>query len=391
MIKKFLLSILLLYTSFIGYSVYASTSINYSVCSSECDFTTLDQALSAAEDATSTAFIRVYSEETQVLTDHTLSHMVHIDFDQNGTIDGNGSLIKSENVFSAMSNDMLKINNVNFLYTRDINDEREGFEGANFVVIGGMKAHLTNINISSLNAVSCNTRLVGLNASMRSYSIIENVNVSNFSIGVFANKSTITINNCDLHNNSISVHALKKAVISNCKLYNLFVEMDLELKDNNDFGNAKVRFITSDEFVHFNNDICAFSDEPALNIDRSDESTMYPISIEKDLEIDLNKQKNINDMLSIFKDKKDDNEDFTYNSSNPNVVSVSNNKIQFRKVGTATVSAVSEPTGEEYTLNFRIVQPVSNPSTGYSFIALIVGICLVIVASTYSFVLKKKQ
>ena len=268
------------------------------VCSKkigDCDYTTLDQALSYMEtfhyDDESHVYpptIVLKDNTTQTLTNHTLDTPVGIESDSTNniiSIDGNGSTISSNYPFYFNAPEV-KIQNFNSVLLKTANFNNYDYPSFfNFYV---SRLTLDNFHLTYAGEeYSCITdpsrALVGVRIQHHSYSgeyrrqfrvsfydsTITNSSITNFDIavesvdysetvnristdnssesipndGVMGGRSTVlTVDNCDFYDNFLSFYfEYMYSLISNSKLSSIVGrDSNVKLLDGNSFGEAKV-------------------------------------------------------------------------------------------------------------------------------------------------------
>ena len=153
----------------------------------------------------------------------------------------------------------------------------------------------------------------------------------------------------------------------------------------------KVKMIRDEDFPDEHDEaFCSSYNEKAIYYLYNEEDDIFPeIIVEKNNEININKEKNIDNILAYFKLNELDNNEFTVTSSNPDVAKVDGYKVSFLKTGVVTITAVNNDTHESYKINFNVFVPIpDNPGTGQTIISIL---AIVLVVGVVSIIIRKRK
>ena len=431
--KKYLKYILLLFLFFSFKNVYA---VNLEVCSSDCQYQTLDQALSDieryGEDGDSpVSIILVESGSYSISRDYQLDARVHIEVDSSGryTIDGNNHTIYTTR-FLRFSVDYLTLKNINIDYESNSQDPIS--IATAFI---SNKAVIDNVHIVHNGRITLNRSSVGM--FMLTPSIdISNSDVSNFAMGVvsyldvsmtnftmrilddsisnifnndiigdspisvmpFLFIPSIEIDSCDLSENVFSLQGLFNGNVSNSKISSAYllggsvdsgiVGSNMVFHDNNDYGDAKIVKMKAPSFSGPGENQSFLQEvmQKTLNKEAfyfiTDDVSTIDISVKKNKDINIENTKKLS-ILDYFVDIDAVNiRDYAFTVSDPSIAKVENGEVIFLKSGEVDVIAINRSTNEKYTMHFRLevpVKPSVNPKTVNSilFISFILLLLLI--------------
>lgn len=373
-----------------------------SVCNTECDYRTLNEALTYIENTPSITDIEigVLTNDEQIISNHNLKARIYIDTENNylningnnSTITLNGPIMLSSEVVS------LKNLNINSNITENISTLNAGV-----LNINSRTANINNVNITNSKKATCNDMVIGLMCQSDNLSIT-NSNINNFSIGITSLKNII-INNCNLENNYISIAGQYYTSITDSSITRTVSGGLLDIRDSNLVNNLKIKRVSRSSLndmtnvrggtTNYNSEIdsmCSlFKDNYIYILDSPQSSAQQSISIQKKLSFNLKNTKNV-DILDYFVDKNSaDVNNFTYSIDNNEVANIQNGNVVLLRKGTARVTIENTTTNERYIAIINVIQPrkiipvpTINPETGFKYsIILILFLAAGIAIITY--------
>ena len=374
---------------------YSEDSID--VCNSGCEFSSIDQVLSAAENdqyvGSAPVSINVSTWNEQTLSDHDLHFPVEINFSNSAAvINGNGATIKADYGFYFTGRN-LDIKNINFIFNNTNNDYNDEL----FLIFETKNVNIDNLKVSSNKKMVCNRD--NYNMGIFSYGgnmVIKNSTVSGFTIGVASESGNLNVDGCDLKDNYFSINAaFTKGAVSNSKLSKLLTFGNFTIKESNDFGDLKVKLLDP-ETLEGQSDICEMFSKNYIYVVNINNAS---VEMRKSIDIDLGESKEIKNILSFFRDGEVNVEGFTFEVSNPDIAKVENGNVILLRQGTTEITASNETTAEKYTLIVNATTPsiidnvvdnITNPATGTNTISLIILIiALTSIGGVLTYKLKK--
>ena len=390
-----------------GFSIIPS---DVTICSVECDYTTLDSFLSDVEDGAfevDYVHARILDESVQISSSHTISKNIYLSFEKNtGTLQGNNVVLTTSGSI-AIGGRNLEITDLTIVSTQT------GIEPY-VLELNAENVHLNHLHLSYTGERACGALNYGIINSSNNFSI-ENSTIENFGIAIEKNRAMILgpiidfpmndikdsssimmIDHCVLNQNDISVYdysSICHTTISNSKLTSCFLLGDFTIEENNEMGDMVLKYV----------DLGARMEEPIYcaegpfiysslqePIEHSPGYIPTTIRLSKKISVDLNHTKEIQDMLKYFRDESS-KENFTFEilpGGREGVATVDNGKISILRTGDVSIQATNGSTHETYTLHLHVSQPVINPSTGYFRILLFFGV-LILSLGIGSFAYKK--
>lgn len=354
-----------------------TTSI-INVCDSGCEYTTINSALRAIENAVDPNVVYeiiVTSWNEQSLTNHTLKNAIRISFSYtSGVIRGTGATITSSNSIGIYGNNV-ELTDTNFLYTGEGNDL------LSFIFLSGRNVHLKNVSIRSQNQFSCDAFLSGITNNSNNLSI-ENTNIYQFTTGLISSNSNLSVSNCDLENNIVSISTYQdNGSVSNSRLSSCVTFGNFQIEDNNVIDSSvKVKILDSEEEEEeLEEDICTGGNKYLYVVHENDDMNSVSVQLIKSYTTKVDDTKTLEDVLAFFKEKADiDLDDFEFEYSDPDMIVEKNGNITFIKDGEVSIIAKNADTSEQYTLRVSVSKPFVNPYTGRSYLFLVVGIVFTI-------------
>ncbi len=356
-----------------------------------CQYETIDSALSAIEEMTPeenekfNIYVNTWDEQT--LSNHTLNSNVYISFSRAGVLRGNGATITVNEAFGIGGN------NIEFTDTNIISNkvssnnpgDLDYMPGA--LLLEARNLHMNNVKVTAKNRNTCEEYDFGISAYADNVSI-ENTSVSGFTGGIGNYGRNLSVNNCDLANNIISIISNNyNGYVKESNLSTTISNGDFIIDETNNIGDLKVKRLDLDELRP-----CSLKNNKGIYIDKY--SDVANISIIRKIDIDLNKTKEVKNMLNYFKDENEI-EGFIFTIDDESIGTVDDGNIKLLKTGEVTVIAKNEDTRETYTLKINITQPVipNNPKTSNPvfYIGLVGFIILMISYAFYNYQLNNKK
>ena len=424
---RYSLFVFLFFFCFSLQNVYADYE-HITVCSNECDFTTLDDALSVIEEIqTGEDYHSVLVESGEyTISSHTIVDSLDItpfmNRDNTETtrivIEGRGSTLTLNELLYFARWNSLTIQNLNIEDNTSIND----FFDMKIAMVFDRNDQITLQNVHMTNHYNYsidNFQAFGIYFTESNDILIQNSSFSNYVAALafmgslvsdleqrimdsalfdYLNHNAINltsngdfnfkIDNCDLSDNLISIFSGRMSGdISNSKLSSFASALSqLNFSSNNDYGDTKVvrmNITTNDNIMELLvNNWDLLNDKRYLviasdSIDHYNEEDVSTISFKtvKQQNIDYSKTTSI-DLLPLFIEN-DKISDYDFSVSDPNIATIENGKVIFLNGGEVTVTATHKGSGDTFILQLKITKPV-NPKTGMSYItfALLILACL---------------
>ena len=428
--KKLLMFSILVFSLLIPSFVYAEIPGNHIlvVCSNgnDCGYESLDEALTyldsiqptpeEIEEGLPNFEIYIDDEQKQIIGSHHLKVPVVIHTEINN--DGPNRLRIEGEAASVLTSDypvVIECANVFLdsltIHSNYVFNENE-MEGA--LSLRASDATVTNLHLKNNNGLHCGDRSIGLlafgnltieDSTIEEYdgglisfftllgsTLLGDSGSTSEQVGFISKlgpallieeQRNVIINSCDLSNNSISLSAsAANCVISNSKLSMILAPQIgfLSLKSDNHLGNLKVKTLSSDEMDSF--DFCTNKGLYFIN-------QIPSIEMAKDLVVDINKTKKIQNMIEYFRDDASNAIDFDYeviygedSDVTKEYVKVTDGSVSILQPGTVTIKATRRdaPDGpvETYYLNLKIEKAIINPGTGT---VLLIGFVILLVVS----------
>ena len=403
-----------------GFSIIPS---DVTICSVECDYTTLDSFLSDVEDGAfevDYVHARILDECVQISSSHTISKNIYLSFEKNtGTLQGNNVVLTTSGSI-AIGGRNLEITDLTIVSTQT------GIEPY-VLELNAENVHLNHLYLSYTGERACGALNYGIINNSNNFSI-ENSTIENFGSAIICGRSTppaidndfddvtndysifpkdlivgndessngnMSIDSCILNNNDLSAVILDSfySSISNSKLTSCFLLGDFTIEENNEMGDMVLKYVDlgarMEEPIYCTEGPFIYSSlqEP---IEHSPGYIPTTIHLSKKISVDLNHTKEIQDMLKYFRDESS-KENFTFEilpGGREGVATVDNGKISILRTGDVSIQATNDSTHETYTLHLHVSQPVINPSTGSFRILLFFGV-LILSLGIGSFAYKK--
>ena len=412
----------------VGSEKDTTDSLFITVCSTGkveagCDFKTLEEALTYIEsvqlnlvDESAELFpkykIIVMDSFNQTIGSHNLNLPINVSFglysSNTGYIVGENNAIITTNYPIKILGNQISIDSLTIVSNNKITDvEALTLQADNSIV--------TNFHLTSERELACGNGYVGLKVSGNL--LLKDSTIDGFDLAVLSNSipidndlpdvpvnvfsdlnsdssplsslgpahkeiNTININSCDLSGNSFSFSGSSIYTVSGSKLTSIFASGIgfLNLKSDNHFGNLKVKAIPEDETGTF--DYC--TNKGIFYV-----GEIPSIEMAKDLFVDINKTKKIQNMIEYFREDAANAIDFDYeviygedSDVTKEYVKVTDGTVSILQPGMVTIKAtrgdgVNEPV-ETYYLNLTIEKAIINPGTGT---VLLIGFVILLVVS----------
>ncbi len=424
--KKILMFSILVFSFLIPSFVYAFDSDDnhtISVCSTgDCDYSTLEEALTFLDTAQPeylveyndgvpvTNTIIIEDTQKQIIGNHTLLFPLFIQCDVGSSlvsIEGeNNSIITTDYPISIIgvkvSLDSITIHTSNHLTEVKGSALSLKVENAilnNFYLIGKRELVCGNktFGLTVFGNLSMDDSVVdGFDVAVSSQSIILDNLFANYindtgngfgtvsGSGFGLSASDIVINSSNLSNNTFSLTGVANYTVSRTNLNSCMISeaSHLNLKGDNSLNDLKVKQVDISEFMNGEHNFCS-----SKGIFYAGE--VPSVEITKDLVVDINKTKKIQNMIEYFREDASNAIDFDYDiiygedsDVTKEYVKVTDGSINILQSGMVTIKAtrgdgVNEPI-ETYFLNLNIVKAFDNPGTGT---VLLIGFVILLVVS----------
>ena len=396
--KKKLLFLLFL----IGFFFYIPNVFadSFSVCRDGCSYSTLDDALTAAEnvsDSNNTSYIYLYDYDTfTVSNNHNLNSFVYIYTTNNSnvTIDGGGFTINtvgmviygSNYYYSGYTNN-LHLNNINLRTSGTLD---------NLAVLGLYSFNQVNVSNVEVKITSQNSPYsTGFEIYNYGTSTLDSVKVDGFVYGVRGN---VTIKNSDLTGSLFSINADGSTIkLENTKtsyIYSNNGNVKLDLDDGRKIIIEDTLYINSEqqyyEFLSRFGRLYQNGDyEENLRI-----ATYGSLNGTIKKTTDIGSPNSTIDLLdAFFGDDSYSLSDFDIDISNDEVLTIENGTIKPLRNGKCVITLVEKATDMEYRLTINVSgfeTPKTNPKTNNSVLVVVLVLFLMI-TSLGSFFMKKRH
>ena len=393
--KKLLFLLFLLGFFFYMPNAYAEY---FSVCDS-CDYQTLDQALTAAENSSNTdaVFIYLYTSGPFTVSNHNLNRFIEI-FSANNdnvVISGGGSTINSMGIrFNGAS--YYYYGYLNNLSLSDITFRSDNLDSNFLLSIGYFnQAEMSNVVVkttSSCDASYCE----GIELYSQGTSTLDSVTVDGFMFGV---RGGATIKNSDLAGNLFSLYSEGNTI----KLENTKLSYIYGANGNFKFDLDDVKKIIVEDISDIHTDLQWIDYISRLGslYDSGDyEDNLRIVSygglygtVKKNATIE-SPNSTINLLDAFFGDDSFSLSDFDIDVSNDEVMVVENGVAKPLKNGKCTISLINKDTDMEYRLTVNVsgfeTTPKVNPKTKNTILAILL-VLLLMVTSLGSLFMKKRH
>ena len=389
--KKIFIILFLLFVFVYVKPVYAHTESFVCAGSDFCEGTfcddpnhicyqTLEDALAHAPNSTGVSnddyIVRVVGEH-QITSNHTFEVPVYIVSEDNNSIiiHGNNSTITSTELFGIDSGHNINIDNLNIHYIGEFgNDWSTVAEAALYVSTASGKTVFTNLTIStdsSYGNLDGEVFPFGINIYSKTIQF-KNVMIQGFKEATYFFSDDLTLTDCSLEKNEYSIYGETFSgigdntitTIKNTKLTKSVLFTETLSIDGG--SNLPIYYMDSSYSGGFDNN--------ALYVWADNVSS---ITEKRTVDIDFTKQKTIDDFLALFRmNTITDHENYTLTTNDSSVAKVEGNKITFLKTGTVTVTALNDDAEEDFTIQFRVTVPNTNPETGRHIVMILLGCML---------------